>query len=414
MRILYLSQYFPPEVGATQTRGYEMARNLVRLGHEVTVLTELPNHPAGITFPDYRERRIVRRDLEGIDVIHSWVWATPTKTMRTRLAFYLSYMLSAIVSGLLVARGRYDVIYCTSPPLFVGGAGLALSYLRRTPLVFEVRDLWPESAVALGELRSKPAVRLAAGLARWCYRRSRRIVAVTEGVRQGIVATGVAREKVALIPNGANSELFHHDAAAAAACRRELETSQEDFVLVYAGIFGLAYALESVLQAAELLRDESHFQFWLIGAGPREEALRRQWEAASLPNVRFLGEKSYVSLPGYLAAADVALIPLRRLALFDGTLPVKMFDAWACETPTILAVAGGESQRATEEAGGGVIVPPEDAAALAEQILALFERRSELAGMGAAGRRYVEQHYSRAAQAAQLADLLQDVIRDQR
>ena len=121
MRILYLSQYFPPEVGATQTRGYEMARNLVRLGHEVTVLTELPNHPAGITFPDYRERHIVRRDLEGIDVIHSWVWATPTKTMRTRLAFYLSYMLSAIVSGLLVARGRYDVIYCTSPPLFVGG-----------------------------------------------------------------------------------------------------------------------------------------------------------------------------------------------------------------------------------------------------------------------------------------------------
>ncbi len=163
MRILYLSQYFPPEVGATQTRAHEMARNWVRLGHQVTMLTEVPNHPSGIIPPAYRGKLYERSQLDGIEVVRLWVAASPVKTFRSRMAFYLSYMASAALGGLF-ERGPFDLIYATSPPLFVGGAALAISYLRRIPLVFEVRDLWPESAVVLGEIKSQRAIALATRL----------------------------------------------------------------------------------------------------------------------------------------------------------------------------------------------------------------------------------------------------------
>ena len=184
MRVLYLSQYFPPEVGATQTRAYEMARHLVTAGHQVTMLTEVPNHPSGIIPSEYRGRLYERSDLEGIDVIRVWVKASPVKTFASRMAFYLTYMVNAILAGLLLARGRYDAIYATSPPLFVGGAALVLSYSRRIPLLFEVRDLWPESAVVLGEMTDARAVRLAGKLEEMCYNRARCVVVVTEGIRR--------------------------------------------------------------------------------------------------------------------------------------------------------------------------------------------------------------------------------------
>jgi hypothetical protein len=164
MRVLYLSQYFPPEVGATQTRAHEMACYLVQAGHQVTMLAEIPNHPSGIIPPAYRGKLWERRPLDGIDVIRLWVITSPHKGFRQRMLFYLSYMVMAILAGLVVGlrlRRRYDVIYATSPPLFAGLAGAILSILLRTRLVFEVRDLWPESAVALGELSSPRAIRLA-------------------------------------------------------------------------------------------------------------------------------------------------------------------------------------------------------------------------------------------------------------
>ena len=152
MRILYLSQYFPPEVGATQTRAYEMARGLVKAGHQVTMIAEIPNHPSGIIPPQYRGKLYEQANLDGIDVIRVWVKTSPVKSFPARMAFYLSYALMGTLAGLFGARGKYDLIYATSPPLFVGAAALSISHLRRTPMVFEVRDLWPESAIVLGEL----------------------------------------------------------------------------------------------------------------------------------------------------------------------------------------------------------------------------------------------------------------------
>ena len=406
MRILYLSQYFPPEVGATQTRAHEMARGLVGGGHRVTMLTEVPNHPEGIIRPAYRGKFWVREPLDDIDVIRVWVKTAPVKTMRTRLAFYLSYMLNAALAGLVLARGRYDVLVATSPPLFVGGTALFLSFLRRIPLVFEVRDLWPESAVALGELKSPRFIRWATWLEERCYARAHRIVIVTMGIRDKLTARGYG-QKLALIPNGANTDLFRRDEAAGRARRADLGLG-ERFVALYAGIHGVAQGLETVLEAARLLAGEPQIHFLFVGDGPCKADLLCRKEELGLANVTMLDAQPREAMPAYLSAADVALVPLRKVEIFQGALPSKMFDAWACSCPVALSIAG-EARAVLERAGGGVFVEPEDPAQLAAALKALATDRPRCREMGAAGRRFVEENYSRQAQARELVGMLEKI-----
>jgi colanic acid biosynthesis glycosyl transferase WcaI len=409
MRILYLSQYFPPEVGATQTRAFEMARHLVSSGHRVTVLTEVPNHPAGVIRPEYRGRLYERASLEGIDVIRVWVMTSPDKTFSRRMAFYISYMVGAAVAGLVLARGQYDAIFATSPPLFVGAAALGLSYLRRIPLVFEVRDLWPESAVALGELTHPRAIALASNLEEMCYNRARSIVAVTRGIQTRLLERGLPAHKVVHIPNGANTDLFRPDPVGGARVRAELGL-EDAFVVLYAGIHGLAQGLETVLEAAVELQAEPDVHFVLVGEGPRKAALLEVWQRLGLSNVTFLPEQRRETMPAFLSGADVALVPLRDLALFRGAVPSKLFDAWACGCPVLLSIAG-EARRVLEQAEGGLFVPPEDAHALAEGIRIARSDACQLRRWGQAGRTFTVANYSRAALAARLEALLRGVAR---
>jgi len=408
MRILYLSQYFPPEVGATQTRAYEMARGLIQAGHHVTMVAEVPNHPSGIIPPDYRGKLYERVDLDGIDVIRVWVKTAPVKTFGTRMAFYLSYMLNGTLAGLFLARRHYDVVYATSPPLFVGGAGLALSRLRRTPLVFEVRDLWPESAVALGELKSPRAIALAERLERACYRRARRVVVVTTGIRQRLLERGLPSDKLALIPNGTNTDLFQPQPEAGATLRDELGLN-DAFVVLYAGIHGIAQGLETVIEAARLLQAEADIHFLFVGEGPVKKETMALAEGYGLNNVRFHPEIPREQVPAFLSAADVALVPLRKLDLFKGALPSKMFDAWAAGCPTLVSIEG-EAQRVLERSGAGRFVEPENPQALVEAIRALAADREGGRQMGNKGRAFVRAHYSRQAQARQLEQLLRTTL----
>lgn len=407
MRVLYLSQYFPPEVGATQTRAFEMARHLVSAGHEVTMLTEVPNHPSGIIPPQYRGKLLERSDFEGIDVVRIWVKASPVKTFRNRMMFYISYMMGAVLFGLLGARGRYDVIYATSPPLFVGGAAVILSYLRRTPLIFEVRDLWPESAVAMGEVTNFRAVALAGKLEELCYNRARSVVVVTGGIRQRLEERGFG-SKLTLIPNGANTDLFKPDPVGAAAFRAEMGLRSE-FLVLYAGIHGLAQGLETVLEAAWELSGVPDVHFVFIGEGPKKAELVALKNKLELENVTMLPERSRSEMPACLTAADVALVPLRRLDLFRGALPSKMFDAWACACPVILGI-DGEAREVMEEAKAGVFVEPEDAGQLAAVIRRLKQDPEQLQRYGRNGRLFVVAHFSRQCLAARLEALLLEIV----
>ncbi len=408
MRILYLSQYFPPEVGATQTRAYEMARNLVLAGHQVTIITEVPNHPKGIIPPEYRGKLYERTVLEGIEVIRVWVKTSPTKNFRTRMAFYLSYMVNGVLAGLLLARGAYDAIYATSPPLFVGGAALGLSFLRRIPLIFEVRDLWPESAVAMGELNNSKAIALAEWLERACYRRSQRIVVVTQGIHRRLIERGYPPNKLAFIPNGANTALFQYQPEEGRVLREALGL-QDKFVVIYAGIHGLAQGLETVIETAAQLAAQNDIHFLFVGEGPVKAQIINRAKERCLNNITFHPEVPREAMPAFLSAANVALVPLRHLEVFQGALPSKMFDAWACQCPTLVSI-DGEARQLLIEAQAGLFVDPENSQALATTILQLKNDPSACRQMGVNGRRAVLENYSRQAQARQLANLLSEIL----
>lgn len=408
MRILYLSQYFPPEVGATQTRAYEMACGLVQAGHHVTMIAEVPNHPSGIIPPEYQGKWLERANLDGIEVIRVWVKASPVKTFRSRMAFYLSYMVMAALAGLFLARGRYDAVYATSPPLFVGGAALIISTLRRLPLVFEVRDLWPESAIALGELRNPRAIRWATRLEEACYRRAKKIVVTTQEMVEYLVNRGFPATKIKVIPNGANTDLFCFDPEARQQLREQLGLADK-FVVIYAGLMGIAQGLESSLEAAEhLATTEPSVHFLYIGDGPVKAELQKKADSAQLTNVTFLPAQPRETIPGYLSAADAALIPLTRQRLV-GALPSKMFDAMACQRPVILS-AEGEACQVLATAKAGLTIPPEDPKALAQTIRQLQAAPELCTQFGQNGRQAVVANYSRQAQAQQLGQLLQAIL----
>jgi len=408
MRILYLSQYFPPEIGATQTRAYEMARNLVRLGHQVTVLAEVPNHPTGIIPPAYRGKLYERAVMDGVDVLRVWVKTAPQKTFATRMLLYLTYMVNGALAGSLLAPGRFDLVYATSPPLFVGAAALALSRLRRAPMVFEVRDLWPESAVQLGELNNTRAIRLATHLEEACYRRARHIVVVTKGIRARLLERGYPAEKITLIPNGANTDIYTPQPPNLE-LRRSWGIGPERFVVLYAGLHGLAHGLETALLAAEELRGHPEILFLFVGDGPQKAALVEQAGRMGLPNVLFHAALPEAELPPAIAMADIGLDTRRRVGISQVTLPVKMFSYMASARPVLLS-AEGESTELLRRAGAGVAVPPEDPSALAQAILDLQANPALRAEMGQQGRAFVQAHYSRQALACQLAQLLRGLL----
>jgi colanic acid biosynthesis glycosyl transferase WcaI len=403
MRVLYFSQYFPPEVGATQTRASEMSRYLAERGHRVTVVTEVPNHPSGIIPPEYRGRLSERRVEDGVDVLRLWVWASPEKTFKSRMRFYLSYMAMAGLAGSLL-RGRYDLVYATSPPLFVGAAGAVAAIVRRVPFVFEVRDLWPESAVALGELSSRRAIRAAEKLERFLYSRAAKIVVVTQGIRRRLMERGLPEDKLALIPNGANTDLFRFDEAGRAGVRQTLGLEGK-FVVMYAGIHGLAQGLENLVDAARLLQEREDIEFIFVGEGPKKAELVHRKNELGLRNVTFLPEVPAEQMPAYLSAADCSIVPLRDEPVFYGARPSKMFEAWACSRPVVLSAAG-EAEEALRQAGGGLAVPPEDAAAIARAVKTLASDPAGAREMGQRGRLFVESHYSRREQARLLESLL--------
>jgi glycosyltransferase involved in cell wall biosynthesis len=275
-------------------------------------------------------------------------------------------------------------------------------------LVFEVRDLWPESAVALGELKNPRAIVLAERLERACYRRARRIVVVTTGIRKRLLERGLPVEKLVLIPNGANTELFRPEPAAGAALRSELGLG-DAFLVLYAGIHGIAQGLETVVESARMLERDRRICFLFVGEGPVKAEILALAQRYGLENIHFHDEVPRSRVPAYLSAADVALVPLRKLDLFTAAVPSKIFDAWAAGCPTLVSI-DGEARRVLEESGAGHYVEPENPRALAEAIRDLADHRDACQEMGVNGRSFVEIRFSRQAQARALEGVLRSLV----
>jgi colanic acid biosynthesis glycosyl transferase WcaI len=406
MKILYITQYFPPEAGATQTRAFENARYLSGAGHQVTVLCEIPNHPAGIVFKGYRGCLFKKRVEQGIQVVHVRVFASPKKNFITRLGFYFSFMAGAGLAGLALGN-QFDAVYVTSPPLPAAAAGMFLARSWHIPLFFEVRDLWPDSAVALGELTNPWAVDMAVKLEQMCYARAKKVIAVTRGIEATLVhAKQVSGHKVCLIPNGATTDTFFYDSDAGQKMRRILGIG-DHFVVLYAGILGIAQGLETLVAAAARIKQRHpDIYFLLAGAGPEKLALKALADRMGCDNICFAGEFAREQMPGVYAASDAALVPLVKNGIFTHARPSKMFDAWACEIPLLLGIAG-EAKALLDQCGGGLFYDPQNAADLERAILEMkrlswADRRK----MGRQARIFVETCHSRQKYAQDLEKML--------
>lgn len=408
MRLLYVSQYFPPEPGAPAARVHELSREWVRRGHDVTVLTGFPHHPVGLKRPGDRGVLFRREDVDGIRVERTYVYAVPNQGTLRRMLSYASFAGSAALLG--AARlPRPDVVIATSPQLLCGAAGWWLSRAFGVPFVFEVRDLWPESILAVEAMRDNLVIRGLKGLARFLYTRCDRIVTVGEGYRRGIHERyGIPLAKMDVVPNGVDAGLFQ-PGPRDNSVRREFGWGDR-FVAMYLGTHGMAHALDGVLRAADLLRNDPHLLFVFVGEGAEKESLKRRASELRLPNVQFIDAQPKARVPLFYAACDVGLVTLRNTPLFQEVLPSKIFEYLGMERAVLLSV-GGEARRLVEEAGAGTYVPPEDAEAMAGAIRAAMADRSKLGDQGRRGREHVLRHFDRGRLAERYLDLLKDVLR---
>jgi glycosyltransferase involved in cell wall biosynthesis len=403
MHALFITQYFHPEVGATQTRIREFAKGFRQQGHRVTVLTEVPNHPRGVIAADYRGRWMSREVLDDFDVVRVWVWTTPQKTVLTRLGFYGSFFMMATIAGLTISK-PIDVVFATSPPLSVGLIGWLIARLRRARFVLDVRDLWPAVVEALGAVRQPAGLRLMRVLERFLYRHADRITAVTQGFVRHIRPHVLDPARLMWLPNGAAADVF--DPALSDDTLRARLSLDRHFVVTFAGLHGLAQGLDTALAAAARLADQPSIVFLLIGDGPAKPALLSDAARRGLRNVRFLDTVPTSEITPYLVASDVLLVPLRPHPVFQSFVPSKLYDFLACARPVLLAV-DGEARDILEASAGGVFCPPGDDRQMARAILELSRMPAdERARMGQRGRAYVLAHYTRAAQAARLLEFL--------
>ena len=407
MNILYLTQYFPPETGAGENRAFEMAKNLKSLGHRVTVITEFPNYPSGIVPNTYRFRFFERKRLKGIEVIRAYVRASPRRSFINRISLYLSFMVTSVLAGTKLKK-KFDLVYATSPPLFVGLAGYLVSRIKRINFVFEVRDIWPDAAVALGELKNRIMIKLSRRIERLCYQRAQKIVAVTRGMAGLIRRKGVDSEKVDVVRNAVNLSLFEY--APDPTCFKRILGIPEGFLVLYAGNMGLAQGMKELVQVAALLKEEKAIQLIFMGNGPYRNASRRLCKQLRLSNLSFLDERPRKEVVKYICAADVCLVPLRKKEIFKSALPSKMFEAWACGRPIVLSV-DGEAREHLEKAKAGVWVEPENVPGIKDGILFLYNHPELCKEFGRNGRSYVERYFSRKIQAERLEKILVNVVK---
>jgi colanic acid biosynthesis glycosyl transferase WcaI len=408
MRILYLSQYFPPEMGAPAARVYELSREWAALGHDVTVLTGFPNHPTGVVPPAYRGEAFRRERVDGIEVVRTPIYAAPNAGILRRAANYGSYALSASTVGAFLARRRPDVLIATSPQLLTAVAGLWVSTLERVPFVFEVRDIWPRSIVEVGALPAgHPAIWALERLELFLYRRADRVVVVTDSFVDELAARGVPREKLRVVKNGVDLELFK-PMPRDNEIRRELGLEPGHFMSLYVGTHGMAHGLETILAAADRLKDRPEFRFVLVGEGADKAALKTRAAELRLQNVTFVDKQARERIPLYLAASDLSLVLLREKPLFKTVLPSKIFEILGAGRPLVLGV-DGEARRLVEAASAGVYVRPEDAAGLADALMNLRGRPGDCEQMGRKGRAFVEAHYGRRALAEKYLGVLREL-----
>jgi glycosyltransferase involved in cell wall biosynthesis len=380
-------------MGAPAARWHDFGKLLVERGHRVTVLTGLPNSPTGVVPDGYRGRLVARERIDGIDVLRGWLFASPRLSAATKSLGFASFAASASLQGLL-RRIAADVVIATSPPPTVGVPGIVAARRLRAPLVFDVRDIWPEAIAASGRVRSGPLIRVLESLERTLYAQSAAVTVVTEGKRERLIEKGVPADKVSVIPNGVDLGRFLEAGPMPPEALRELGLDPQRFLLLYAGIMNPAQGLDVLLDAMKQLRADApalaeRAQLALVGGGSERDRLAARARDEGLADaVRFVPVQPRERIPALLQAAGAILVPLRPRN-DTHTVPSKLYEAMASGRP-VLVSADGAPREILEEARAGLATPAADAVGLARSFRTLLGDRALADALGAQGAAYAK------------------------
>jgi len=406
MKILFLTQYYPPEIGAPQNRLHELAIRLRAHGVEVEVLTALPNYPKMEIQEAYKNGKNREEVIDSVPVHRSWIYVSKSKGIISRLLNYFSFVWSSYWRGRKL--GKYDFLLVESPPLFLGYSAMRLAKKMKAKLIFNVSDLWPESAEKLGIVTNKRLIKLAYNLEATCYQRATLITGQTEGIVKDIQQR-FPEASLYWLPNGVDVDFYDPDKVKPTNFREKNGFTSQDVLFFYGGILGHAQGLEVIVHAANELKDQVNIQFIMQGSGPEKDKLMKLKEDYKLNNVHFLDPVSKFEMPGIVKAVDVALVPLKNLPLFQGAIPSKVFEALSMKKPLLLGVDGEARKHFIEKAEAGLFFEPENAIELAKQAKILALDESKRRAMGDNARKYVELQFNRNKLAASFLDKLKEI-----
>jgi glycosyltransferase involved in cell wall biosynthesis len=376
----------------------------VKDGHIVTVVTCAPNHPQGKVYLGYRNRLFHRETRDGIQVIRTWTFVTANEGFLRRTLNYLSYMVSAVLVSAFLPR--FDAVITTSPQFFNGLAGYLVSRIKRVPWVLEIRDLWPESIVAVGAINNPIIIRILEWVEQFAYRKADRIIPVTDSFKTYMVSKGIEAEKIVVVKNGVDLDQYT-PLDGPNSIEEELGLKGK-FVVSYFGTHGMAHHLQTILLAASRLRDQKDIVFLMVGDGAERQTLLRIQNEMRLDNVIMLDQQPKIRMREFWALSNIGLVLLKKSDLFKTVIPSKIFESLAMAKPIILGVQG-ESADLLREAQAGVCIEPEHADELAARVLELSQNPELCQQLGRNGRRYVVEHFNRIRLAKKLAFVLETV-----
>jgi len=402
MRILFITDNFPPEVNAPATRTYEHCKEWVKLGADITIITCFPNFPQGVVYDGYRNKLYSKEITEGIKVIRVWSYITANEGFLKRTLDYFSFAVMATIAGLFV---KTDTIIATSPQFFAAAAGRWLSFLKRKPWIMEVRDLWPESIKNMNAMKTEIGYRFLEWWEKRLYRTSKKIVVVTDAFKKYIINKGISSCKIDIITNGANLDLYEpHPKDSNLLAYLGLKGK---FIVSYIGTHGMAHKIDFILQcAANCKNSDIHFLF--VGTGAEKTKLLKIKENLALRNVTMLDPVSKNDVPAYLSITDVSLINLKKSELYKTVIPSKIFETAAMQIPILLGV-DGESREIIEHYNAGLFFEPENEKDFFEKLEILITQR-DLYDNCKEGCKYLAINYNRKSLAVKMFEIIKNSV----
>ena len=407
MKLLIHTQYFSPEVGAPQNRLFELAVRLQKQGVNVTILTAMPNYPSMEIHAEYIGKKYDFEKMESLKVHRSSIYVTKSKSIVKRLLNYFSFVWSSYRVGTKHLDQHYDFVLCESPPLFLGISSYFLAKKKKAKFIFNVSDLWPESAEKLGLVTNKFFLKMATILEEWLYKKSNLVTGQTQGIVENIKGR-FPNKKVYWLPNGVDVS-YYDPAIIQSQWREDNGFSGEDKLFLYAGIIGHAQGLEIILKAAESFKNREELKFILLGSGPCKEDLMALAKSLNLKNVYFYDAITKDKMPAVVSAVDVAIIPLKKLDLFKGAIPSKAFENLAMKVPILLGVDGEARELFINQGNAGLYFEPENTEHLTKQIKKLIENPGLMIELGNNGAKYVAERFNRNVIAQELHNQLKEI-----